>query len=366
MLCEDRDSIVEAYKSGRGSFRIRASYKVERVKGGSYNLIIKEIPFQVQKAKLIEKIAELVVARNITMIEDIRDESTTDVRLVIEPKTRNVDPDVLMESLFRLTDLENRVSLNMNVLDQGRVPRVMNLREVLQAFLEHRHEVLVRRKKYRLGKIENRLEVLDGYLIAYLNIDDVIRIIRDEEYPKDILIKRFKLTDVQVDAVLNMRLRNLRKLEEVEIAKEHSSLTKERKQVKNLLNDKTARWKNISEEIKETQKRFGKKTDLGQRRTEIGKAPAAVIIPMEAIIDREPVTIVCSSKGWVRAAKGHLEKGVELKYKEGDRHRFVLHAHTTDKLLLFATNGRFYTISVDRLLRRPWFWRAYSADAGFT
>ena len=349
LLCEDRDSIVHAYKTGKGGFRVRATYEIEHRKGGGYSLIIKSIPFQVQKAKLIEKIAELMHSRNLTMIEDIRDESTTDIRLVIEPKSRNVDPDVLMESLFRQTDLESRVSLNMNVLDQGRVPRVMNLREVLQAFLEHRHEVLVRRKKYRLGKIEDRLEVLGGYLIAYLNIDEVIRIIREEDNPKGILIKKFKLSDVQVDAVLNMRLRHLRKLEEVEIAEEHSNLTKERTHVRGLLRDKSARWKVIAAEIKEIQKKFGPNTDIGRRRSEIGDAPTAVVIPMEAMIEREPVTVVCSAKGWVRAVRGHLEKETELKYKEGDSHRFAVHAQTTDKLILFATNGRFYTVPVDRL-----------------
>ena len=349
LLCEDRDSIVQAYKTGKGGFRVRATYEIERSKGGGYSLIIKSIPFQVQKAKLIEKIAELMHSRSLTMIEDIRDESTTDIRLVIEPKSRNVDPDVLMESLFRQTDLESRVSLNMNVLDQGRVPRVMNLREVLQAFLEHRHEVLVRRKKYRLGKIEDRLEVLGGYLIAYLNIDEVIKIIREEDYPKGILIKKFKLSDVQVDAVLNMRLRHLRKLEEVEIAEEHSYLTKERTHVRGLLRDKSARWKVIAAEIKEIQKKFGPNTDIGRRRSEIGDSPTSIVIPMEAMIEREPVTVVCSTKGWVRAVRGHLEKETELKYKEGDSHRFALHAQTTDKLILFATNGRFYTVSVDRL-----------------
>ena len=349
VLCEDHDSIVQAYKTGKGGFRVRATYEIERSKGGGYSLVINSIPFQVQKAKLIEKIAELMHSRNLAMIEDIRDESTTDIRLVIEPKSRNVDPDVLMESLFRQTDLESRVSLNMNVLDQGRVPRVMNLRDVLQAFLDHRHEVLVRRKKYRLGKIEDRLEVLGGYLIAYLNIDEVIRIIREEDYPKEILIKKFKLSDVQVDAVLNMRLRHLRKLEEVEIAEEHSNLTEERTDVRGLLRDKSARWKVIAAEIKEIQKKFGPNTDIGRRRSEIGDAPTTVVIPMEAMIEREPVTVVCSAKGWVRAVRGHLEKETELKYKEGDSHRFTLHAQTTDKLILFATNGRFYTVPVDRL-----------------
>ncbi|MBE89756.1 MAG: DNA topoisomerase IV subunit A [Rhodospirillaceae bacterium] len=349
VLCEDRATILEAYKTGRGGFRVRASYKIERVKGGSYSVIITGIPYQVQKAKLIEKIAELMHTRKLTMIEDIRDESTTDVRLVIEPKSRNVDPDLLMESLFRQTDLENRFSLNMNVLDGGRVPRVMNLREVLQAFLNHRHEVLVRRKRFRLTKIEERLEVLGGYLITYLNIDEVIKIIREDDHPKTALIKNFKLSDLQADAVLNMRLRHLRKLEEVEIKKEHAELTKEGKQIRGLLRDKAQRWKNIADEIRNIKKRFGSETDLGKRQTEIRKAPSAVVIPMEAMIDREPITILCSVKGWVRAAKGHLENISDIKYKEGDRHRFATHAQTTDKLIIFATNGRFYTVPADRL-----------------
>ncbi|MDA0656314.1 MAG: DNA topoisomerase IV subunit A [Proteobacteria bacterium] len=349
ILCEDRQSIAQAYKTGRGGFRVRASYEIERVKGGGFTIAITSIPYQVQKSKLIEKIAELMHARKLTMIEDIRDESTTDVRLIIEPKSRNVDPDVLMESLFRQTDLESRFSLNMNVLDGGRVPRVMNLREVLQAFLKHRHEVLVRRNEYRLGKIEDRLEVLGGYLIAYLNIDEVIRIIREDDHPKAVLIKKFKLSDVQADAILNMRLRHLRKLEEIEIREEHVALTKEGVEIRALLKDKDKRWKTISDEIAALRKRFGADTELGRRRTEIGSAPSAVVIPLEAMIDREPVTVVCSAKGWVRAAKGHLEKGAEIKYKEGDRHRFALHAQTTDKLIIFATNGRFYTVPVDRL-----------------
>ena len=349
ILCEDRESIAQAYKTGRGGFRVRASYEIERVKGGGFTIATTSIPYQVQKSKLIEKIAELMHARKLTMIEDIRDESTTDVRLIIEPKSRNVDPDVLMESLFRQTDLESRFSLNMNVLDGGRVPRVMNLREVLLAFLEHRHEVLVRRNEYRLGKIEDRLEVLGGYLIAYLNIDEVIRIIREDNHPKAVLIKKFTLSDVQADAILNMRLRHLRKLEEIEIREEHVALTKEGVEIRALLKDKDKRWKTISDEITALRKRFGTDTELGRRRTEIGSAPSAVVIPLEAMIDCEPVTVVCSAKGWVRAAKGHLEKGAEIKFKEGDRHRFALHAQTTDKLIIFATNGRFYTVPVDRL-----------------
>ncbi len=349
VLCENRDAIVEAYKTGRGSFRMRASYEVEKIKGGGYRVIVTGMPYQVQKAKLIEKIAELMHARKLTMLGDVHDESTTEVRLVLEPKSRNVDPEHLMESLFRQTDLESRFSLNMNVLDHGVTPRVMNLREVLQAFLDHRHDVLVRRSKHRLEKIEHRLEVLGGLLIAYLNLDEVIRIIREEDDPKAELIKAFKLTEVQAEAILNMRLRHLRKLEEMEIQNEHDALTEERKGLKKLLKDQKLRWKKVAGEITEMKKEFGPDTELGRRRTELGEAPSAVVIPLEAMIEREPVTVLCSEKGWIRAARGHLEKFGDVKYKEGDRHRFAFHAQTTDKLILFATNGRFYTISVDKL-----------------
>jgi len=349
VLCESRAAILEAYKTGRGGFRLRASYEVEKIKGGGYQVVVTGIPYQVQKAKLIEKIAELMHARKLTMLADIRDESTTDVRLVLEPKSRNVNSEHLMESLFRLTDLETRVSLNMNVLDANQQPRVMNLREVLRAFLDHRHDVLIRRSKFRLGKIEHRLEVLDGLLIAYLNIDEVIRIIREEDDAKASLIKAFKLTEVQAEAILNMRLRHLRKLEEMEIRSEHKSLMEERKALKALLKDEPMRWKRIGEEIREIRKEFDKKTELGRRRTELGDAPSAVVIPLEAMIEREPVTVICSAKGWIRAARGHLADINEVKYKEGDSQRFAFHAQTTDKLIIFATNGRFYTVGVDKL-----------------
>ncbi|MDH3700801.1 MAG: DNA topoisomerase IV subunit A [Alphaproteobacteria bacterium] len=349
VLCESRAAILEAYKTGRGGFRLRASYEVEKIKGGGYQIVVTGIPYQVQKAKLIEKIAELMHNRKLTMLADIHDESTTDVRLVLEPKSRNVNSDHLMESLFRLTDLETRVSLNMNVLDGNQQPRVMNLREVLRAFLDHRHDVLIRRSKFRLGKIEHRLEVLDGLLIAYLNIDEVIRIIREEDDAKASLIKAFKLTEVQAEAILNMRLRHLRKLEEMEIRSEHKSLMDERKALKALLKDEAMRWKRIGEEIKEIRKEFDKKTELGRRRTELGDAPSAIVIPLEAMIEREPVTVICSAKGWIRAARGHLADISEIKYKEGDSQRFAFHAQTTDKLIIFATNGRFYTVGVDKL-----------------
>ena len=349
LLVEARENIVEAYKSGRGSFRLRARWEVEKIKGGGYQVIVTEIPFQVQKSRLIEKIAELLMAKKLAMLADVRDESTDEIRLVLEPKSRNVDPEVLMESLFRQTDLENRIGLNMNVLDADNTPRVMNLREVLRAFLDHRHEVLKRRTQHRLDKIAHRLEVLEGYLIAYLNIDEVIRIIREEDDPKAKMMKRWKLSDVQAEAILNMRLRALRKLEEITIREEHSALSKEQKELKQLMKNEKLRWTAIADQVKEIKAQFGPKTPLGERRTKIGEPPSEVIIPLEAVVEREPVTILCSDKGWVRAMKGHVEDASDAKYKEGDRERFVVHAQTTDKLLVFATNGRFYTLGVDKL-----------------
>jgi topoisomerase-4 subunit A len=356
VLVESRENIVEAYRTGRGAFRLRARWKVEKFKGGGYQVVVTEMPFQVQKSRLVEKIAELMLARKLTMLGDVQDESTEDVRLVLEPKSRNVDPQVLMESLFRQTDLETRIGLNMNVLDAGQTPRVMNLREVLRAFLDYRHGVLLRRSRFRLDKIAKRLEVLDGYLIVYLNIDEVIRIIRSREDPKPALCKRFKLSEVQAEAILNMRLRALRKLEEQGIRKEHDALTVERAELKTLVKDAGKPpeqggrvWAAIAEQVRDIKKAFGPKTEAGRRRTELGEAPSDVVVPLEAVVEREPVTILCSQKGWIRALKGHAEDTSDAKYKEGDRARFVLRAQTTDKLLVFATNGRFYTIGADKL-----------------
>lgn len=349
LLVEARENVVAAYKTGKGSFRLRARWDSEKIKGGSYQIVVTEIPFQVQKSRLIEKIAELLMAKKLAMLADIRDESTDEIRLVLEPKSRNVDPEVLMESLFRQTDLETRVSLNMNVLDADNTPKVMNLREVLRAFLDHRHEVLKRQTLFRLDKIEHRLEVLAGYLIAYLNIDEVIRIIREEDDPKAKMIKRWKLSDVQAEAILNMRLRALRKLEEISIREEHDALVKEQKDLKSLMKNEKRRWTVIGDQVKEIKAKFGPKSDLGARRSEIGSPPSEVVIPLEAVVEREPVTVLCSSKGWVRSLKGHQEDVSDAKYKEGDRERFVVHAQTTDKLLVFATNGRFYTLGVDKL-----------------
>jgi topoisomerase-4 subunit A len=349
VLVESRDTIVEAYRSGRGSLRVRARWTKEPLKGGTYQIVVTEIPYQVQKARLIERIAALLQEKKIALLDDVHDESTTDVRIVLSPKSRNVDPDVLMESLFRQTDLEIRFGLNMNVLDADNTPRVMSLPEALRAYLDHRQVVLQRRTKYRLAEIERRVEILDGYIIAYLNIDAVIKIIRTEDDPKPVMMKRWKLSEIQADSILNMRLRALRRLEEIEIKQEREKLVAEQKDLKGLLKDEERQWKKIAVEIADLRKRFGPATALGRRRTELGEAPSAVVIPLEAVVEREPVTVVCSDKGWVRALKGHVQESDDIKYKEGDRARFFLHAETTDKLLVFGTNGRFYTLGADKL-----------------
>ena len=348
-LVEDRRNIVEAYATGRGSFRVRATWQAEDLGRGQYQVVVTEIPYQVQKSRLIERIADLLQERKLAMLADVRDESAEDIRLVLEPKSRNVEPAVLMESLFRQTELEARIGLNMNVLDAEQTPRVMSLREVLQAFLDHRHDVLVRRSKYRLEKIADRLEVLQGYMVVYLNLDEVIRIIREEDDPKAVMKKRWKLTSAQVDAILNMRLRALRRLEEIAIQQEITGLEGEQKSLRGLLRDRKRRMAQLADEIGEIKRKFGAKSEIGRRRTLIGDVPEPVIVPVEAIIEREQVTIVCSQKGWVRTIRGHSVDEAALKYKEGDTGRFIVSAETTDKLLVFATNGRFYTIGVDKL-----------------
>jgi topoisomerase IV subunit A len=351
ILVEGKESILKSYETGRGSFRVRARWETEQIKGGTYRIIVTEIPYQVGKSKLIEKIAELLSEKKLPLLADIIDESTEDIRLILEPKSRTVDPEVLMESLFRHTDLETRISLNMNVLDGGKTPKVMDLKQVLQAFLNHRREVLNRRSEYRLQQIAHRLEILDGYLIAYLNIDEVIRIIREEDEPKPVMMKRFKLTDTQTEAILNMRLRSLRKLQEIEIRQEHADLSKEQSELNDLMQSITKQWKRIKTDLKTIEKRFGLTTPIGARRTTLADAPQVVIVPIEAIIEKEDVTIICSQKGWIRSVKGHQISPDDLKYKDGDEGQYVLPAQTTDKLLIFATNGRFYTIGVDKLPR---------------
>jgi topoisomerase-4 subunit A len=351
IVVESRETIVEAYRTGRGSFRIRAKWEKEELKGGAYQVVVTQIPYQVAKSKLIERIAELLNEKKLPFLEDINDESTTDVRIVLTPKSRNVEPEHLMEQLFRATDLESRFGLNMNVLDANQIPRVMALNEVLKAYLDHRRDVLQRRSKFRLAEIDRRLEILEGYLVAYLNIDEVIRIIRHEDEPKPVMMKKWQLSDLQAESILNMRLRALRRLEEIEIKGEHKQLTAEKKDLLALLKSEERQWDRIGEEVKELKALYGPKTELGRRRTDFGDAPSAEIIPLEVMIEREPITILCSQKGWIRAMKGHVEPQVaaEAKYKEGDRGRFELRAETTDKLLIFATNGKFYTIGCDKL-----------------
>ena len=351
MLVEGRAAVVDAYRTGRGSFRLRAKYEVEKLKNGTYQIVIIEIPYQVQKSRLIERIAELMQARKLALLGDILDESAADVRIVLEPKNRNVDPAILMESLYKFTDLEIKFSLNLNVLDADQTPRVMSLPETLRAFLDHRHKVLIRRSKFRLGKIKDRLEVLAGYLIAFLNIDEVIRIIREEDHPKEEMIRRFELMERQAEAILNMRLRSLRKLEEIELRKEFEELTAEKQDIETLLRDESKRWKTVAGEIGDIRRTFSKQTGLGRRRTEIGSVPSDVEVPMEAMVEREPITIICSEKGWIRAMKGHIADDADLKFKEGDEGKFLIRAETTDRILIFASDGRFFTIMADKLPR---------------
>ena len=351
ILVESESAIKSAYETGKGSFRIRAKWHTEPIKGGNCRVVVTEIPYQVQKSKLIEKIADLMLAKKLPLLGDIIDESTDEVRLVLEPKSRTVEPEVLMESLFRATDLESRFSLNMNVLDMGVKPVVMDLKQVLQAFLDHRREVLLRRSKHRLEQIAHRLEVLSGYLIAYLNLDEVIRIIRDEDDPKAVMQQRFNLTEVQVEAILNMRLRSLRKLQEIEIKQEHAELEQEQEKLQKLIDSPRRQWTRISKDLDKLQKIYGHETPLGQRRTEIGKPPSAINVPIEAVIEKEDITILCSEKGWIRALKGHQLDTSGAKYKDGDKERFTLKAQTTDKLLILFDNGRCYTVGADKLSR---------------
>jgi len=351
VLVEPTESIIEAYATGRGGFRLRARWETEQQGRGQYQIVVTEVPYQIQKARLVEKVAELVESRKLVMLADIRDESAEEVRIVLEPKSRSVDAAMLMETLFRLTDFEVRISLNLNVLNAHNTPRVMGLREALAAFLEHRLEVLVRRTRFRLERTERRLELLEGYLVAFLNLDEVIRIIREEDEPKPTLMKAFELSDIQAEAVLNLRLRALRRLEEEGIRQEHADLTTERKNLKSLLKDEKMCWKIIATEVRDMRDKFGIKTELGRRRTELGTPPSAVVIPFEVMVEKEAVTVICSEKGWIRAVKGHVDPNGDTRYKEGDRGRFWLHAETTDKLVLFGTNGRFYTVPCDKISR---------------
>ena len=349
-LIEDSAAILQAYETGRGGFRMRARWEIERGKHGAWQVVVSEIPYQVQKARLIEQIAELLEAKKLPFLGDVRDESTEQVRLVLEPKSRGVEPEVLMETMFRATALESRFPLNMNVLTADRTPMVLGLRGVLQAWLDHRQEVLVRRSRHRLAAIERRLEVLDGYLAVFLNLDEVIRIIREEDQPKPALVARFTLTDLQAESILNMRLRSLRRLEEMEIRREHKALSKEQREVEALLKDPARRWRKIEGELAAVRDKFGEGA-LGARRTVLGQVPLAVDVNADNLIEREPITVVLSDKGWIRAVKGHLAEGTELKFKEGDKLRLLVPCQTTDRLCLFAGNGRAYTLRAGDLPR---------------
>ena len=366
VIVEPRENILEAYRTGRGSFRTRAKWEVEDQGRGTWQIVVTEIPFQVQKSKLIERIAELIQLKKLPILADVRDESADDIRIVLEPKSKNVDPEVLMSMLFRNSDLETRFSLNMNVLIDGKVPKVCSLKEVLRAFLDHRRDVLQRRSQHRMEKIDHRVEVLEGFITAFLNLDRVIDIIRYDDDPKSALMREDwskdhkratsekdyvtpapgegELTEVQTDAILNMRLRSLRRLEEMELRREYDALLEERQGLEDLLADETLQWTRIADELRETRKVFGKDAPGGARRTQFAEATVIEDVPMEAMIEREPVTVICSQMGWIRAMKGHQPLDAEVKFKDGDGPAFAFHAETTDKILMFGSNGRFYTL----------------------
>jgi topoisomerase-4 subunit A len=343
-------AIAEAYTTGRGSFRVRARWHKEDTGRGTYLIVVTEIPWLVQKGRLVEKLAELINEKKLPLVADVRDESAEDIRLVIEPRSRTVDAGLLMESLFKLSELESRIPLNMNVLVRGRIPRVIGLAEALTEWLAHRREVLLRRSRFRLAQIEHRLVVLGGYLVAYLNLDKVIKIIRNQDEPKPVLMKTFKLSDVQADAILNMRLRNLRKLEEIQIKTEDRELRAERKSLKELISSEKEQWKKVAEEIKAVRTKFSPKTALGKRRTAFAEAPehdeAAI---EEALVEREPITVVVSEKGWIRALRGTVTDLSSIAFKADDGPKFAFPAETTSRCLVFASNGRFYTLDAARL-----------------
>ena len=372
IIVESTENIRNAYATGRGSFRLRAKWEVEDLGRGQWQIVITEIPYQVQKSKLIEKIAELINSKKIPILADVRDESADDIRMILEPKSKNVDPDVLMNTMFKNSDLEVRFSLNMNVLIDGVTPKVCSLKEVLRAFLDHRRDVLVRRTTFRVEKIDHRLEVLEGLIIAFLNLDRVIDIIRYDDDPKLALMaenwqidhvratseadytgpdtgREGELTGVQAEAILNMRLRSLRRLEEMELVRERDALMEERAGLSDLLASDSLQWARIAEQLKETKKQFGKDYAGGARRSQFAEAAEAEDVPIEAMIEREPITIVCSKMGWIRAMTGHIDLNRELKYKDGDGPAFIFHAETTDRLLVLGSNGRFYTVSCANL-----------------
>jgi topoisomerase-4 subunit A len=375
VIVEDRETIAQAYRTGRGSIRLRCRWEVEDLGRGQWQIIVTEIPYQVQKSKLVERLAELIQTKKVPILADIRDESADDIRMVLEPRSKNVDPDVLMNMLFRNSDLETRFSLNMNVLIDGLTPKVCSMKEVLRAFLDFRREVLIRRSQHRMDKIDHRLEVLEGLIVAFLNLDRVIDIIRYDEEPKAALMREdwgkdhprardeadyvsppmvgdddaLGLTEVQTEAILNMRLRSLRKLEEMELVAERDRLMEERAGLEDLLESGDLQWDAIADQLRETKKTFGKNYAGGERRTTFAEAGVVEDVPIEAMIEREPITVVCSEMGWIRAMTGHIDLNRELKFKDGDGPRFIFHAETTDRLLVFGTNGRFYTLSAANL-----------------
>lgn len=371
IIVESPENIATAYRTGKGGFRLRCRYEIEDIGRGQWQIVVTEIPYQVQKSKLIEKIAELIQIKKIPILADVRDESADDIRLVLEPRSKNVDPEVLMGMMYRNCDLELRFSLNMNVLIDGLTPKVCSMKEVLRAFLDHRREVLVRRSTHRMEKIDHRLEVLEGFIVAFLNLDRVIDIIRYDQDPKAGLMREDwskdhvramdekdyvspgpsdgELSEVQAEAILNMRLRSLRRLEEIELLREQSALMEERARLEDLLDSGDLQWDRISEQLKETKKQFGKDWVGGARRTTFAVAGEVADVPLEAMIDREPITVVCSQMGWIRAMTGHIDLSRELKFKDGDGPRFTFHAETTDRLLVFGANGRFYTLSASTL-----------------
>jgi len=349
IVVEPAESIAEAYRTGKGGFRVRARWHKEEGSRGTWQIVVTEIPFQVPKSKLIERIADLISDKKLPLLDDVRDESTEDIRVVLVPKNRNVEAEMLMEHMFRLTDLETRFALNMTVLDASQTPRVMSLKQTLVAFLEHQREVMVRRANHRLAKIADRLEILEGYLAVFLNIDKVIKIIRTSDEPKVELIKAFKLTENQAEAILNMRLRSLRKLEEMEIRQEHKALQAEQKELRALVKSEDIQNDKLKASFQELRAKFGAKTVLGKRRSIFSDAPAIEDVPIESFVEKEPITVLCSEKGWIRAMKGHVEPSEDVKFKDGDKGRFWVKAQTTDKLLVLGTNGRFFTLDCSQL-----------------
>lgn len=347
-LVESKELITAAYETGRGSMRVRAKYEVEQFKGGAWQIVVTEVPYQIVKGKLIEKVANLILSKKLPLLADIRDESSEDIRIVLEPRSRNVDPELLMASMFKFTDFETRISMNMNVLDGNNIPRVMNLKEVLRAFLDHRQDVLQRRTRNRLSQIEKRLEILAGLMVAFLNVDEVIRIVRFEDHPKQALIDTFDITEVQAEAILNLRLRALNKLEEIEIKREQAELQAEKDDLDALMGDEGLQWRRISLELEDVKATFGDGRE-NARRTIVAEAAEIEDFDEDAFVEKEPITVILSKRGWIRAAKGHNVDPAAIKYKDGDEGRFVLTAQTTDKILLVTASGRVYTLGADKL-----------------